>query len=143
MSNAILGRGAKFQVESAVPGVYTSYPEPKEITPPNPSSDEIDVTNQDSPGRTKELIAGAIDYGEASFNGNYIPSNVAVQQAIADASSGNQITRNYRILFPGGARSIDFAGWIKGIPRTFPVSGVMEITVNVRCTGLPIENPAP
>lgn len=140
---ATLGRGTKLQVESATPGVYTTIPEVKDITPPSVDSEEVEVTNQDSSGRSKEFIAGAIDYGEAGGTMNYIPGNATQQQVIADAQSGNQVTRNYRILLPGATRSIDFAGWMKTATRTFPVSGAMEMTLGIRVTSSPVENAAP
>lgn len=41
------------------------------------TAEEIDVTDHDSPGGNKEFIAGAVDYGEFSFEGNLVTVDLA------------------------------------------------------------------
>ncbi len=48
-TQADIGNGTKFQIESGTPGTYTDIAEVFDITPPNETTDVIDASHMGSP----------------------------------------------------------------------------------------------
>tara|TARA_Y100000310_G_scaffold325782_1_gene389816 strand:+ start:1469 stop:1882 length:414 start_codon:yes stop_codon:yes gene_type:complete len=104
MSNADIGFGAIFGIESATPGTYTKVAEVTAITPPSRSREAIDVTHLESPDRYREFIASIMEGGEASLTLNFVPS---ATDTLVDAFEAG--TGNYEIIFPNGVK-MQFGG---------------------------------
>src|SRR5690554_1115380 len=98
MSDAMIGYGAKFAIESGSPATYEDVAEVISITPPSDTIDTVDVTHLRSPDRTREFLAGLRDPGECSFEMNFIPGSDAdgALQTVRDAGE----VVNCRITFP-------------------------------------------
>jgi len=142
---AILARGTKLQRETTpASGTFTDIPERKDISWPNPTSAEVDVTNQDSAGRAKEFLIGEQDFGEVTANGNYIPGSAVLAQLITDRDANPPTQRTYRILLPGSvAPATTFTAFVSGYDRTGDVAGAAQDAVRLRVTGLPVEDATP
>lgn len=119
-------------------GDWLTIAEQLKIDGPNLSSDDVEVTNHDSPGGIKEYIPALMDTGEVNFEGNFIPGNTSQQQLITDQK--NRIVSDWRIVLPT-ADSIDnrekwsFQGYIKGLSFSSPVPSQMTISGTMKLAG--------
>jgi predicted secreted protein len=129
--------------------VWNDYPvaELTSVTGPNSDLQEIDVTNFDSPDDYREFIMGAIESGEFTIDGNFIPTDTNGQIAmIADHQA--RTSRTGRIIFPEGKAMMTFTGRIKTLTlstsydskvsfsATFKVSGSTTFTTVSAADGL-------
>jgi len=137
---ALKSRGTKIQVD--VSGTFTDIPEAKDIAFASPDSEEIDVTNQDSPSNTKEFLAGDVDFREVTFSCNYLWNHARHIALIADQAAGTK--RQYRVLMASPAvLAQEFQAYVKSVGRQGPVGGVYALDVTLRVTGLPVEDTSP
>ena len=105
MSNAMLGYGSVFQVQTeSSPDNYVDMAEVNSITPPSFSLDQVDVTHMASPNRNREFISGLNDPGECSFDMNFIPGNASDDRIfeLLSLPTGSSRARNCRVSFPNG-----------------------------------------
>ena len=132
-SNATAGYGARFGIEGPTTGVYTYVAEVTSITPPGWTRDTIEVTNLESPDKTKEYIASLVDAGEATITVNYLPSATDVLLAAFTAEKDK-----FRILLPSGTLALDFAGIVTGYELGDMVGDdKMSATLTIKATGKP------
>lgn len=141
----LLARGTKLQRETTPgSGTFTDIPEAKDLAWPNPTSEEVDMTNQDSAGRAAEFLIGTQDFGEVTFNGNYIPANAVLALLITDRDANPPTKRIYRLLLPGSvAPATTFEAFVSGFDRTADVRGAIQYSGRLRVTGLPVEDATP
>lgn len=97
----MIGYDSLVEVETS-PGVWFAMGLAGNITPPNESVDQVDVTHMKSPNRTKQFISGLRDPGEMSMSINYVPGNDTDNYVLAWRSAGD--TRNTRITYPTGVK---------------------------------------
>ena len=141
MSSATKSRGTKIQVDTGG-GTFADIPEAKDITFASPRTDEIDVTNQDSASGTKEFIAGDNDFGTVTFSCNYIPANARHVAILSDQVAGTK--RQWRVLLASPhSLAQEFEAFVQTAGRNATVSGVYELNVTLRVTGLPAEDTTP
>lgn len=140
---AVLARGTQiFREDTPASGTFTTLlPECKNIQWPNPSSTEVDVTNQDSAGRAKEFLIGEQDFGECIADCNYIPGNAVQQQLITDRDADPPTSRLYRIKRPDGTWQTEFTAYVSGFDRTADPTRELQGNLRLRVTGLPTELP--
>lgn len=136
-SEAMIGYGSKFYIESAasvgtVTPTYVSLAEVYNITPPNQQVDDVDVTHNESPNRTREFIAGLIDPGECSFEMNFIPGSDSDDRISELKTAGTRL--RCRIEFPN-AVTWDFLGSVKGYEISSSTEDKMTATVTIRVSG--------
>lgn len=136
-SEAMIGYGSKFYIESQdspndSPPTFIEMAEVFNITPPNAQVDDVDVTHNQSPNRTREFIPGLIDPGEASFEMNFIPGSTSDQLMREMKIAGTQALM--RIEFPN-AVTWDFLGSVKGYEPTSQTEDKMTATVTIRVSG--------
>lgn len=100
-------------------------------------TEEIDVTTHDSPGGYRELLAGFKDGGEVTFEGIYDPN-----EASHDAATGllkmynTGERRDWRIVTTAtGNPEIQFIGFLRSIPLSFPIDGPMTFNATIRVAG--------
>ena len=136
-TNVGIGLGTEFWLDNAA-GSLTQLSEVLGVTPPNPQVADVEATHMASTAR--EFIAGLIDYGEGSFEFNYIPGNatdVLIRAAIADG-----VARSFQIALPvadGSTWEISGDCIVKGWERNIPIDDRMTATLTVRFTGSPSE----
>ncbi len=133
-STAVTGYGATFAVETAAgSGIYTTLVETTEITAPNASVDEVEVTHMASPNRVKEFLAGLADLGSVTEKGNHIPQNATDVFLLAWRADGS--TRSCRITY-GNSHTQTFLGFVKNYSvDNFNPSGALKRTLVVRVAG--------
>jgi len=68
---ARMSRGSKFGVRAIGEANYEYVGDLRTISLPEEAADQIDVSTLDIEGRYKEFIAGTVDPGEISLEGNY------------------------------------------------------------------------
>lgn len=123
--------------DPATPATRIPIGEVMDITLPSEETDQVEVTNMDSPAGYKEFIAALTDGGELSFDMNFVPdsaSDLALRQA-------RGLTRLIFITFPTGP-AIHLRGSRQSYERTSPVQEQMTGSVAFKISGAPDYVPA-
>lgn len=132
MSDAILGYGITYEIESAVPDLFDELGEVSDITIPDETVDEVDVTHYKSPDRTREFLAGLIAKGDGTFTINWIPGNPTDLILRNLRISGD--TRRHRITFPNST-VVTFPAFIKGRTPALPIDDRLSCSFTVKGAG--------
>jgi predicted secreted protein len=117
---------------------WVTVAEQVSISGPSLSSDDVEVTNHDSPGGSKEYIPALMDTGEVSFDGNFIPGDASQQRLLSDQR--NRTVAQWRIVLPD-ATDIDnrskwtFDGYIKSLDFSYPTPDQMTISGTMKLAG--------
>lgn len=114
----------------AAPTVWLDFEYIFNVTPPNDTDEQIDVTHYKSPNRRREFIAGFTDGGEITIEGNYIPNNDTDDWI--RASKG--VERNVRITLPDGTL-ITFAALRTGYEVNIPIEDKMAFNSTWKVSG--------
>lgn len=135
-TEAALGYGTLLQRWSGAAWVTTA--EQVNVNGPSLSSDDVEVTNHDSPNSTKEYIPALLDTGEISFDGNFIPSNASQQQLLADQVA--RTVSDWRIVLPDAVLLANrtkwtFEGYIKTLDFSYPTPTQMTISGSMKLAG--------
>lgn len=131
-SEASLGYGSKFKITDPATTTLIDIAEVFNITPPNFEADDVDVTHNQSPNRTRETIAGLKSPGDCSFEMNFVPgssSDVLIRSLLG---SGEQV--DCQIEFPN-AETWDFLASVKGYEVSLPTDDKMTATVSMQVSG--------
>ncbi len=133
MSNADIGYDTRFAIEDAVgSGVYVELLEVFEVTPPEISVDQVEVTHFKSPGRAKEYIPALSDNGTAQAQMNYLPNSTSDQRLRQLQSNGDVVSM--RITFPNGV-TVTFPGSVETYSQSVPVNDRMTATAGFKVSG--------
>jgi len=133
MSNADIGYDTRFAIEDAVgSGVYVELLEVFEVTPPEISVDQVEVTHFKSPGRAKEYIPALSDNGTAQAQMNYLPNSTTDQRLRQLQSNGDVVSM--RITFPNGV-TVTFPGSVETYSQSVPVNDRMTATAGFKVSG--------
>lgn len=141
-SEATLVYGSKLKLgDGGEPESFTAIAEVKTVDPPDQQADDVEVTNMDSPGRRKEYIPGMIEGGEASFSGNFLPTNPTQDAStglIALHASGEK--RNWQIVFSdAAATTVTFEAYVKSFkPDMGDVGSPLGFSCTLKVTGDPV-----
>ncbi len=139
MSDARIGYGTLLQ--RLVGSSWETVVEIKNIGGPDTDSEDVEVTNHDSPSRYKEYIPGMQDGGTVNISGNFIPGSNSQLRLISDKAAGT--VSNYRIVLPT-AEDIDdrvmwsFTAYIKSLSFTAPVNTEMTVSASLKISGEPV-----
>ena len=145
MTEARLGYGTLLQrYTGTTPGVmdgFETVAEQVNISGPNFTSDDVEVTSHDSPDSTKEFIPALMDTGAISFDGNFIPSDAMQQQLITDQV--NRTVSDWRIVLPDATDYANrtkwsFEGYIKTLDFSYPTPTQMTINGTMKLAGAAI-----
>ena len=137
-TKSILGLGVSLDVY--VDGAWIHIGEVEDISGPNLSSDDVEVTNHDSQGGYREYIAGLKDGGSISISGNFVGDDDGQVQMIADQKSGR--VRPYRMLLPDATVANDKTRWmylaaVTNVGFTYPTSDAMKFSGEFKISGEP------
>ena len=133
-SDAIIGYGTTFSVETvAGNGIYVELAEITNLTPPNMSVDDIEVTHMQSPDRTKEFIAGLADPGEMSLEMNFIPGSSSDDLILAWRAAGD--TRSCRIDYADNSAVDTFPAYVKSYSSTMGVAEALKASLSLKVAG--------
>jgi len=107
------------------------------ISGPSQSRDTIDLTSHDSTDSYREYVAGIIDAGEISIDGNFIKGDTKGQIAFhTDMQAGTK--RSCFVVMPmavGGAWS--FEAIASGFDTPFPFDSKIGVSGTLKITGKP------
>lgn len=138
-SSAFWAYGSTLQLgDGATPEVFTSIAEIVELTPPQMSRDEIDVTSHSSSDGYREFIAGLRDGGEVSFRANWLPTN-----ATHDGTTGlletfnDNVTHNWKIILPNTLATISFSGFLTAFEPDTPLEEQGQLSGTIKVSGKP------
>lgn len=140
-SEAIIGYGAKFEVESAAgTDSMVGVAEVTDITPPSQSVDVIDVTHMQSPDSTREFIQGLMDPGEVSLDMNFVPGSTS--DVFIQAWRSSRERRKCRITFPNDV-TWTFSAFVTGYTPAIPNEDKLTATLTAKVTSSTIAGVTP
>lgn len=138
-SQAIAGRGSKFQYSTNPPSVaYTVASEIKTIAMSGMKADLADVTNMQS-SNFREYLPTLNDSGDLSLTGNLIPNDSTETDLVGFFN--NQTLVTYQVVlpatavYPTSAGTFTFKAFVSSIDRTIPVDKEATISIKLKITG--------
>ena len=108
----------------------SAFPEVKDISGPDESVDQVEVTSLDS--TSKEYISGLRDGGEVKIEANYIPTNSVQQATYADFQAG---TTSAWVIDCVGAEQYAFSAFVKQWSPKNPANGVRTVSFTLKISG--------
>lgn len=143
MTQATIGYGSKVSIgrttDDGDTWTFVELDEVKDLTLPESTADEIEVTSMQSPNRQKEYISGLSDNGDVSFTLNWVPGSATDTLLKEIKASGETVHIRFDVV--GFTTPETFAGFLKTLSRTAPVSGALEATATFRISGLVTPTP--
>lgn len=136
-SQATLGYGSVVQIATeASPDVYASIDEVTNVTPPQSTLDQIDVSHMQSPNRRREYISGMTDSGDFVCEGNFVPGSATDDRLfeLLNLPTGQSRRRSLRCSFPNGS-TWTFDGELTGYEIAVPFDDKMTFTATWKVTG--------
>lgn len=130
MTDVTIGYNSTYEIYSG--GNFVAVGEVTVITPGEATTDRVEATHMQSPGRRREYIAGMIDSGEASFEINWVPGNSTDTLIRGLLSSGAVV--EHRITFPNGV-TVTYDAAITGFTKALPIDDRMTATITVAVSG--------
>ncbi len=130
-TNADIGYDTVFAIETAV-GVFTALAEVFEVTPPEISVDQVEVTHFKSAGRSREYIPALSDNGTASASMNYVPNSATDQLLDGLLTSGDVV--KMKITYPNDA-TVTFDAFVSGYSKSIPVADRMTAEAQFKVSG--------
>jgi len=107
-----------------------------DVSGPNIAVDSIDVTAHDSADDYREFVAGVIDGGEVSLEGN-VTTN-AEYKTLLDTLEARDATQSFTIEFPSGTvNNITFNGFFTALETGAPFEDKLTFSATVKVTGKP------
>ena len=137
MTSAFWSYGSVLKMsDMATSPTFSEIAEIIELTPPNESRDDIDVSNTSSSNATKESIAGWKDSGEVSFKANWLPTNATQDKTTgirAVFESGANV--NWQIILPSSILTIAFLGHLTALETELPLDAQGQISGTIKLSG--------
>jgi len=108
------------------------------LTPPELSRDDIDVTDHDSPDGFREFVPGLKQAGEVALEGNLIPTDDTQTGLLAAVDIDEP--EPWTIEFPTIPKLyVSFDGYVKSFKLgDTPVDGVLKFNATIKVTGKPV-----
>jgi predicted secreted protein len=123
MSDAQIGYGSKFLMQATTAATtLTKLAEVTSVSLPNEQIAEVEVTHYESPGRTREYIAGLNDAGELTIGINWIAGKVRTMRVVVPDSTAN-------------GQMFTFPGFVRGYERDAPIDDRMTAQITIRIAG--------
>lgn len=140
MSETDIGYGITFEAEdSPGAGTFTAWDEVFNVTPPETSIDQVDVTHYGSPNRSREYKPALSDNGSASVEMNYVPGSATDVRIRAMKDAGEVV--GFQITYPD-TTVVEFSGFVTNYSQSLPVDDRMTATAQIKVTGAVTLTPA-
>lgn len=114
----------------------------RNITLPDASKEEVDVTDHDSTGIYREFLPGLADPGTATLECNYNPTDAGQQALVANFGATGNTAKEVVITLPPassstGAATVTFDAFVQSKPGELPGADAAAATrtFNLRVTG--------
>jgi predicted secreted protein len=101
----------------------------------NPARDSIDVTNHDSTAPAREFIAGLLDGGEVTFDGNFLPGSSNQKLLTTDLFGAAGTVTAWSIVWIDGPTTWTFNAFVKGFSPTGTVGDKLSFSGSLKVTG--------
>ena len=128
MSDAVAAIGATITIDG-VP-----IEEARDITGPEFTTDEVDVTNHDSPDFGEEVLPTLKRWGNVTFDMNYVPGSTG-QQDLWDAWDARTVD-TYILTLTNGT-SFTFPAFVNRIAPSAAVTDINLLGVSLRVASAP------
>ena len=136
-SSAFWAYGSLLQI-SDDSGNYSTIGEVTELTPPQMSRDDIDVTSNSSSDGYREFIGGLRDGGEVTFKCNWLPTNSTQDGTTGLLESFNDnINHNWKLILPNTLITITFVGFLTGFEPDLPLEEQGTLSGTIKVSGKP------
>ncbi len=138
-SSAFWAYGSTLQLgDGATPEVFTSIAEVLELTPPQMSRDEIDVTSHASADGYREFIGGLRDGGDVSVTCNWLPTNTTQDSTTGVLSTFNDNeNHNWKIILPNTLATVAFTGFVMDFSPDTPLEEQGKVEFTIKVSGKP------
>lgn len=110
-----------------------------DISGPDMTKNEIDVTAHDSPDKFMEFLGGLRDGGSVTFDINWDPAETTQQPLLADFEDDDD-PRDYMITYPDTSTT-EFSAVVTGWSTSAPVDGKLTASVTMKVSGKPTTTP--
>jgi predicted secreted protein len=130
--------GTQFKRDTTGAGVFAAIASITDISGPERSREEIEVTAHDSPDGYKEYVKGLKDGGEVTLTLNYDPGQSTHRDLDGDFEEKD--LRAYQVVvLPGDADqlTVQFNGLITSMGEEYPIDDKMEMEVTFKISGKP------
>lgn len=102
----------------------------------NPARDSIDVTNHDSTAPAKEFIAGLLDGGTVTFDGNFLPGTANQKLLTTDLLASSSTTQSWSIVWIDGPTTWSFSAFVMSFQPTGTVANKLTFSGSLKVTGI-------
>ncbi|MFC4333861.1 phage tail tube protein [Salininema proteolyticum] len=128
--------GTQFKRDSTGAGAFVTIASIADISGPERSREEIEVTAHDSPDQYKEYVKGLKDGGEVTITLNYDPAQSTHRDLDGDFEE-NALLDYQVVVLPGDADelTIEFSGLCTSLSESYPVDDKMEMEATFRISG--------
>lgn len=109
---------------------FTNIPGVRSFNSGDFQAEQLDATDYDSPGNTREYENGLLDTNDGSFELNFDPSDTMHQTLIDDAGSATIYLRH---MF--GARQLTMPVNVISVATPAEIGGILRATVTIRPAG--------
>lgn len=117
------------------PSTWTTIAEVTSISGPGASLDFDDATHMESPDGFEEPIPTIGRFGSVSASCNHLKSDTTHNTLITKQK--NKTRTSFRVLFPGGARAAQFAGYIESYNSDHSHDAKAGFDLSIRLTEYP------
>ena len=136
MTDAAIVYGATVEKSTDGGTTYVPIPEVTSFAIPVPEKGYVDVTNLDSPNRSREHIPAMTDFSNAMIEANYTPAGYAA--ALADDTSNALVT--YKVTMPPMAAQAAGDEFVfTAYPTVQPITGAIDeaakMTIDLKVSG--------
>ncbi len=132
-TNKFLAHNTVFQYDSDGVPTFVSVEGIRNISGPNPSVGDKDVTTHDSDGK-REFVPGTIDPGEVSLDLVWDPDSAA-GQAWLESQLGVR-NKLFKIIYPStDSQEYTFNGYVKSLSQEAPEDDELVRTVTIKLSG--------
>lgn len=135
MSSATSAMGCSIAAgDGASSESFTDIAEVTDISGPSESVEVIDVTHLGSASSRREYISGAIDSGEVTISGNYLPATAA--QTVLRTNMNARTENNYQITFTDtGSTTWTFAARVTAHEVTMSEGDAVSFSATLKISG--------
>lgn len=101
---------------------------------PIAETDDIEITNHDSPDQTEEFVPGLLRGGDFEVEGNLLPGDTVGQIAVLDDLQ-DRVSRTAIIAGPAGKYNFSFTAYPKRFSPAGPVEGKTSVRMGFKVSG--------
>lgn len=134
-STSLFAQGTKLKRKNPSTAAFEDVPQIVNVSSPQITADEEEITNHDSTGGYKEFAQTLKDGGNVDFEFVYNPANAMHQQLFSDMTAGTLLT--WRVVLPGSVRTFQFDGFLRQFGYTLNASAIARGTGSIRVSGEP------